>query len=227
MNKQGTLFIVSTPIGNLEDASFRLVRVLKEADIVACEDTRVTSKLLAHCGIKGKKLVSMHQHATQSKLDSIVADVRNGMNVAYASDAGTPNVNDPGGRIAERAHEAGVRIEIIPGPSALTAAIAACGFPMERFSYVGFVPQKKHRAATLKKIADREHPTVFFESTHRIMRTLNELRESLDEHRLIYVGRELTKKFETHLRGTVADVITALEKGSAKGEFVVIVGPKD
>jgi 16S rRNA (cytidine1402-2'-O)-methyltransferase len=222
----GILSIVSTPIGNLEDVTLRAVRTLKQADLIVCEDTRVTSKLLARHGIRGAKIISAHQHSSDAKIDAIIRLVKDGKRVAYASDAGTPNVNDPGGRIVERAYQAGVRIEIIPGPSALTAAIAACGFPMERFSYVGFVPQKKHRAATLKKIADREHPTVFFESTHRIMKTLNELRESLDEHRLIYVGRELTKKFETHLRGTVSEVIRALEKGSAKGEFVIIIGPK-
>jgi len=226
MTMTGMLSIVSTPIGNLEDASLRSLRTLSEADIIACEDTRVTSKLLNHYEIKGKKLLSLHQHATDSKLDSIIGDVRNGKRVAYASDAGTPNVNDPGGKLVERAYEADIPIEIIPGPSALTAAIAACGFAMERFAYVGFLPLKKRRTATIKEIAERKEPTIFLESTHRIMKTLNELRALLDGERTVYVGRELTKKFETHLRGTASDVINALEQGSIKGEFTIVVGPK-
>jgi 16S rRNA (cytidine1402-2'-O)-methyltransferase len=220
------LSIISTPIGNLEDASFRSIRLLKEADVIACEDTRVTSKLLAHYEIKGKKLVSLNQHATESKIDSLIEDVRGGKHVAYASDAGTPNVNDPGGKLVERAFAAGVPIEIIPGASALTAAIAACGFPMEHFSYNGFIPQKKHRAATLQTIAERDEPTVFFESTHRISKTLTELAGFLDPERLVYVGRELTKKFETHYRGTISEILHGLEQGSAKGEFVIVVGPR-
>lgn len=222
----GILSIVATPIGNLEDTSFRAIRILNEADIIACEDTRVTSKLLNHYDIKGKKLISLHQHTTQSKLDSIIKDVQDGKKVAYASDAGTPNVNDPGGKLMELAYASGIPIEIIPGPSALTAAISACGFPMEHFSYTGFIPLKKRRNAILKEIVERNEPTLFFESTHRIAKTLKELQDLMDEKRTVYVGRELTKKFETHLRGTMADVIEKLGKGSSKGEFVIVIGPK-
>jgi 16S rRNA (cytidine1402-2'-O)-methyltransferase len=222
----GILSIVATPIGNLEDTGFRAIRILKEADIIACEDTRVTSKLLNHYEIKGKKLISLHQHTTQTKLSSIINDVENGKKVAYASDAGTPNVNDPGGKLMELAYVSDIKVEVIPGPSALTAAISACGFAMEHFSYSGFIPVKKRRKVILKEIVDREEPTIFFESTHRISKTLKELQDLIDEKRIIYVGRELTKKFETHLRGTMTEVIQKLGKGSSKGEFVIVIGPK-
>jgi len=221
----GTLSLVSTPIGNLEDVTLRALRVLKEADLVACEDTRVTRKLLTAHNLADKRVISIHHHTPEHALRGLIRDIVGGMNVAYASDAGTPGVNDPGGKLVEIAYEQGVRIEVIPGPSALTAAIAACGFPMEHFAYVGFIPMKKHRSVALSAIGERREATVFFESTHRIMKTLGELASHLERDRMIYVGRELTKMFETHIRGTIADVIDRLTKGSTKGEFTVIVAP--
>lgn len=222
----GILSLVSTPIGNLEDVTLRALAVLKQADVIACEDTRVTRKLLSAHRITEKRLISVHQHSSERTLRYLVRDVAGGTRVAYASDAGTPGVNDPGGKLVEIAHEEGVQIEVIPGPSALTAAIAACGFPMEHFAYIGFIPMKKHRIATFKSISERDEPTIFFESTHRIMKTLDELAACLDKGRIVYIGRELTKMYETHLRGTIADVMTKLKSGSIKGEFTVIVGPK-
>jgi 16S rRNA (cytidine1402-2'-O)-methyltransferase len=222
----GRLSLVSTPIGNLEDITLRAIKAFQEADVVACEDTRVTGKLLTAHGIKGKRFVAIHHHSEDRALRDLVREVEAGRKVAYASDAGTPGVNDPGGKLVEIAYDHGISVEVIPGPSALTAAIASCGFPMEHFSYIGFVPHKKHRASTIRAIAERKEATVFFESTHRIQKTLDELAAVLDGDRLVYVGRELTKMFETHLRGTIASIIDRLKKESTKGEFTVIVAPK-
>jgi 16S rRNA (cytidine1402-2'-O)-methyltransferase len=222
----GILSLISTPIGNLRDMTYRAVDTLRDADIIACEDTRVTRKLLSAYEIGNAHVVSIHQHSSDREVRDLVKKAEEGARVAYVSDAGTPGVNDPGGIIAECAYANGVRIEVIPGPSALTAAIAACGFPMEHFTYIGFIPQKKHRARTFKAISENADPTVFFESTHRIMKTLDELAQSLDAERMVYVGRELTKLFETHLRDPIASVISSLKSGSTKGEFTVIVGPK-
>ncbi len=222
----GRLSIVATPIGNLEDATFRAVRTLTEADVIACEDTRVTSKLLAHYKIPHKPLVSLHHHSPEIKIKELMDSILAGQNAAYVTDAGTPGVNDPGGKLVAAAYAAGLDVETIPGPSALTAAMSVCGFPMEHFVYIGFLPHKKGRMSVLREIAKRHEPTAFFESTHRIEKALDELEQSLEPSRLIYMGRELTKKFETNLRGTV-DEVRALMKGrSVKGEFVVIVGPK-
>ncbi|OGL78698.1 16S rRNA (cytidine(1402)-2'-O)-methyltransferase [Candidatus Uhrbacteria bacterium RIFCSPHIGHO2_12_FULL_60_25] len=221
----GRLSMVATPIGNLEDVTFRAVRTLSEADVVACEDTRVSAKLLAAYKIPHKPLVSLHHHSSDAKLKGLIDSILAGQHVAYVSDAGTPGVNDPGGKLVQAAYAAGVSVETIPGPSALTAAIAVCGFPMERFAYLGFLPRKKGRDTLLRAVSKRDEPSVFFESTHRIKKTMEELTRHLDPSRIIYVGRELTKKFETNLRGTIHEVKALTESKSMKGEFVIIIGP--
>ncbi|MFA5129532.1 MAG: 16S rRNA (cytidine(1402)-2'-O)-methyltransferase [Patescibacteria group bacterium] len=225
LSSTGKLSVVATPIGNLEDMSPRGIRVLKHADVIACEDARMTGSLLAHLGIEKKKFITLNQRASDVALKEITDRIHSGETIAYVSDAGTPNVNDPGGRLVAAIFDAHCPIETIPGPSALTAAIAVCGFPMDRYHYAGFLPTKKHRTSTIKAIALDEEPTVFFESTHRIEKTLKEFQVVLDDKRLVYLGRELTKKFETHYRGTISEVIAALVKGSIKGEFVCIIGP--
>lgn len=220
----GTLFIVATPIGNLEDVTARAVRVLGEADAIACEDTRVTSKLLAHLEIS-KPLLSVHEHTNPRAVAALVERLKKGERIAYACDAGTPGMNDPGGKLVAAAYEAGVRIEPIPGPSALTAAISVCGFAMDEFTYVGFIPHKKGRETLFKEMAERETPTIFLESTHRIMKTLDALAKHLDPERVIFVGRELTKLHETLYRGMITDIVQQLVGTSTKGEFIVILGP--
>lgn len=222
----GILSILSTPIGNMEDMTFRGIRILKEADAIACEDTRVTSQILQRYEIPKKSYVSINQHSRDLSISTVLDRIEAGEKVVYASDAGTPNVNDPGGRLVELAYERGIKIEVIPGPSALTAGMACCGFAMEHFRYVGFIPIKKHRASLLKSMAEDEEPTVFFESTHRIVKTIEELAVQTGSNRMIYIGRELTKHFETHYRGSIASVIERLKKASTKGEFVCILGPK-
>jgi 16S rRNA (cytidine1402-2'-O)-methyltransferase len=219
----GTLFMVATPIGNLEDVTARAVRVLGAVDAIACEDTRVTSKLLAHLGLK-KPLLSVHEHSNPRAVTALVERLRAGEKIAYTCDAGTPGMNDPGGKLVQAAMEAGIKIEPIPGPSALTAAISVCGFPMDEFLYIGFIPHKKGREKIFSQIASRKEPTIFLESTHRIMKTLEALKKHIHPSRNIFIGRELTKLHETLYRGMITDVIQRLEATSTKGEFIVIIG---
>lgn len=220
----GTLYVVATPIGNLEDLTLRALRILKDADAIACEDTRVTSKLLSHYEFK-KPLIALHEHSSGDAIARLIRDVVSGKNIAYVSDAGTPGVNDPGGKLVQAALEAGVTVVPIPGVSALTAAISVCGFPMDDFTYAGFVPHKKGRQTFWKEVAAREMPTVFFESTHRIGKALDEMTAVLDPARKIFIGRELTKMHESLYRGTIDEVQKAIQATSSKGEFVVIIGP--
>ncbi len=221
----GTLYVVATPIGNLEDLTFRAKRILSEVDMIVCEDTRVTSRLLAAYDIR-KTLRSLHEHTTPAQMAALIRELIGGKSVAYVSDAGTPGVNDPGGKMVEAAYEAGIRVEPIPGVSALTAAISVCGFAMDDFTYLGFVPHKKGRQTFFKLVAERTDPSVFFESTHRMLKTIEELEKSLAPNRMVYVGRELTKMHETSYRGTVAEIHQALDATSWKGEFVIIIGPE-
>ncbi len=220
----GTLYIVATPIGNLEDVTARAKRVLSEVDTIICEDTRVTAKLLTHLQIK-KPLLSFHEHSTPAYIKRCVDELQQGKSLAYVSDAGTPGVNDPADMLVEAAFTKGIKIEPIPGPSALSVAISVCGFRMDEFAYVGFVPHKKGRETLFRQIAAREEPTIFFESTHRILKTLEQLKGHLAADRLIFCARELTKLHETLYRGTLDEVLAQLQATSTKGEFVVIVGP--
>ncbi len=219
----GTLYMVATPIGNLEDLTFRALRILKEVDAIACEDTRVTSKLLSHYEIK-KPLVALHEHSSGGSVARIVRDLAAGKSIAYVSDAGTPGVNDPGGKLVAACFDAGITIVPLPGASALTAAISACGFPMDDFVYAGFVPHKKGRVTFFSQVASRNEPTVFLESTHRISKTMNALTVALSPGRLVFVGREMTKIHETLYRGTIDEVRAGLQATSLKGEFIIIVG---
>lgn len=220
----GVLYVVATPIGNLEDLTLRALRILKEVDAVVCEDTRVTSKLLSHYEFK-KPLIALHEHSSGDAVDRLVRDIAAGKTAAYVSDAGTPGVNDPGGKLVQAAFGAGIRVVAIPGVSALTAAISVCGFPMDDFHYAGFVPHKKGRQTFWKEVSAREIPTIFFESTHRIGKALDEMAATLERTRKIFIGRELTKMHETLYRGTIDEVRSAIQATSSKGEFVIIIGP--
>ena len=220
---QGTLFVIGTPIGNLEDITQRAMRILSSVDVIACEDTRVSGKLFSHLGLR-KTLVALHEHSGQGAIERIVARLRKGESVAYVSDAGTPGVNDPGGKLVAACVKHMIRIEPIPGVSALTTAISVCGFPMDDFVYVGFMPHKKGKETLMKEMTARSSPTVFLESTHRIEKTLTALAKHAST-RAIFVGRELTKMHETLYRGTVDEVMKQLQTTSTKGEFVVIMGP--
>ena len=217
--------MVATPIGNLQDMGKRAEQCLQDVDLIVCEDTRVTGKLLKSFDIQ-KPLASLHEHTAASQLDKILDRLRQGQRLAYVCDAGTPGVNDPGGKLVAAAFDEIIPVVTIPGPSALTAAISVCGFPMNEFVYVGFIPHKKGRETLFKHIAERAMPTIFFESTHRIEKTLAALKTVLDSDRLVFVGREMTKMHEMLYRGRIDEVIRTLHDTSLKGEFVVIIGPR-
>jgi 16S rRNA (cytidine1402-2'-O)-methyltransferase len=221
------LYIVSTPIGNLSDITFRAVETLKSVDLIACEDTRTSKKLLNRYDIQ-TRLVSYHQHSKQPKLDFIVEELRAGKDIAVITDAGTPGISDPGGKLIEEVvKKNGSEVEVltIPGPSAVIAALSISGFPVDKFLFLGFMPHKKGRETFIKRIVDSSETVAFYESTHRIMKTLDQMRDKIGA-RNIMVGRELTKKFESTYRGTVDEVISQLEESSTKGEFVIVINNK-
>jgi len=214
-----TLYIVATPIGNLGDISSRALDVLKSVDLILCEDTRETQKLLSHYGIE-TPTVSYHQHSRLEKVENIVQFLKDGKNLALVSDAGTPGISDPGNKLIEEISKREVaEVTAVPGPSALAAAASVSGFPMDKFVFLGFPPVKKKRKKFFEEAASSLHPVIFYESPHRIIKSLKELSE-IDESLEIVVCRELTKKFETVYRGKVGEL---LEKINPKGEFVVII----
>jgi len=221
----GILSIVATPIGNLEDVTLRALRVLKEVDYVLCEDTRVTGKLLSHYDISAK-LVRYDAHASEQVHQQILADLEEGKHLALVSDAGTPGVSDPGVLLVSKVHEAGVKVETIPGPSAVTAAFSISGVTGNQFMFLGFVPHKKGRQTFFEQVAAQGMPVIFYESTHRIMKALASLTEVLDTQQVI-VARELTKLHEEVVRGSAKEVEAYFTEYTEKqkGEFVVIVAP--
>jgi len=217
------LYIVATPIGNLEDITLRAVRILGEVDLILCEDTRVSKNLLVHYNIK-TPCKSFHQHSGQTKFDEIERLFAQGKNIALVTDAGTPGVSDPGGMLIEAALKyPDVSIEAIPGPSAIATAISLAGWNMEKFVFLGFLPHKKGRQTLLKYITESEWPILLYESVHRIEKLLKEFVEYIPTRQIV-VCRELTKKFETVYRGTPSEVIASLKKPEIKGEFVVLIG---
>ena len=219
-----TLYLVATPIGNLEDLTLRAVRILREATFALCEDTRVTSKIFAHLEVK-PRLYSVHEHTETGKIKDLLTRAAPTDSIAYVCDAGTPGMNDPGGKVVQIAYELGFRVIPIPGPSALTAAISVCGFPMEHFVYRGFIPHKKGKATLFKMMSEQEESVVFLESTHRMEKTLLGLKAVLAPARLIWIGRELTKQHETLYRGTIDEVLKQLQATSWKGEFICVLAP--
>jgi len=220
----GTLYLVSTPIGNLEDITLRAIRTLKAVDCIACEDTRQTRKLLEHLGIK-KTLLSYHEHNENSRTPQILQKIMEGADIALVSDAGTPLVSDPGYPLVHEATARGIRVVPIPGASAALAALSASGLPSDSFHFVGFLPAKgARRREVIQRICASDATSILYEAPHRILHTLDELRQVLGD-RPIVAARELTKIHEEFLRGTTAEVFTALgERPSIKGEFTIVVG---
>jgi len=224
----GRLYIVATPIGNLADITLRALETLKRVDFIACEDTRVSRKLLSHHQINAR-LVSYHQHSGGAKVDFIIGELAKGKQVAVITDAGTPGIADPGNQLVALAVEklgTGLEVIPIPGPAALTCALSIAGLPSDRFCFFGFLPHKKGKQTVVKKMIDSVETVVFYESTHRIVKTLKVFAEMMppgSEARKIVVGRELTKKFETIYRGNIGEIIAQLDQTSAKGELVVIM----
>ena len=227
----GTLYIVSTPIGNLEDFTFRALRILSEVDLILCEDTRVTKKLLDHYQIKTPTL-SYHQHSKLQKIEYIINLLRGGKNLALVSDAGTPGISDPGNLLVREAIERlrdEVKIVSIPGPSAVTTAASVSGFPVDKFLFLGFPPAKKKRKKFFEEVVNSKYPVIFYESPYRIIKSLHQLEIEAKIFNLkpqIVVCRELTKKFETIYRGEIGEVIKKIEKDKIKGEFVIIIEGK-
>ena len=239
----GILFIVSTPIGNLRDVTLRALSVLKNVDLILCEDTRITKKLLDHYQIK-TRTISYHQHSKIQKIDYIINLLKRGKNLALVSDAGTPGISDPGNKLIQGVIELlseQAEIVPIPGPSAVTVAVSISGFPMDKFLFLGFPPTKKKRKKFFEEIVNSKYPVIFYESPYRIIKTLGDLQLAISPEQIpselygvnnkqltinIVVCRELTKKFETIYRGTIKEVIKEIEKGPIKGEFVVVIGGK-
>ena len=217
----GQLFVVATPIGNLGDISARAKHVLESVDLVLCEDTRVTAKLMAGLEIR-PSLNSFHEYTDSLKRKYFVDMLTAGKSLALVTDAGTPAISDPGSLLVADAVAAGVIVTPIPGPSAAIAALSISGLPIERFTFVGFPPHKKGRQTFFNELAAIDHTVVLYESTHRIIKTLEALKEY---GRPLVVGRELTKMHETIYRGLAEDVIKQIEATSSKGEFVIVIAP--
>lgn len=227
MKIEGLLSVVGTPIGNLEDITLRALRVLKEADYILCEDTRVTGKLLKHYEIT-TRTKRYDAHASERVHEEILKDLGEGKHIALVSDAGMPGVSDPGVLLVARAHEVGARVEVIPGPSAVTALFSIAGISGNQFAFFGFAPQKKGRETFFRKVVLSEMPSMFFESPHRILKTLESLRAHEEEQGVacfVTIGRELTKMHEELIRGTVDTALQyfADHPDRVRGEFVVIV----
>lgn len=221
------LSVVSTPIGNLGDCSARMREVLTRCDAIVCEDTRVTGHLLSLIGLEKKPLISMHGYSDDSRLEHIAQLLTDGKHVALVSDAGTPGISDPGYAVVSRARSLGTHIEAIPGPAAFLVALSASGLPVDAFTYLGFLPLKKGRKTLIASIADMPHTVVFYESVHRVQRTLLELHGALQAQsdRTIVVARELTKLHEEVRCSPVRDLPALAASLTLKGEFVIVVGP--
>ena len=218
-----TLYLVATPIGNLEDITLRALRTLKECDLIAAEDTRRTGVLLKHFGIS-KPMVSYFQFNEAKRSEQIIERLRRGEKIALVTDAGSPGISDPGEKVVKAAIAAGFRVEPVPGPSALVAALTASGLPTDEFHFIGFLPHKSgQRRKKLETLRDIGGTLVLYESPYRIEKLLGELKDILPE-RPIVLARELTKKFEEFLRGNPAELLEQLQKRPIKGEFVVMIG---
>jgi 16S rRNA (cytidine1402-2'-O)-methyltransferase len=217
----GTLYVVATPIGNLEDITLRALRVLREADLIACEDTRLTRRLLDHYGIQ-KPTVSYHEHNETLRTPELLEKIEGGSNIALVSDAGTPLVSDPGYRLVAQAAAKGLRVEPVPGPSAALAALAASGLPTDEFHFGGFLPARAaRRKKTLSRFKDEPATLIFYEAPHRVLETLADVEELFGERPLV-IARELTKVHEEFVRGTAAELRRAHLQ--LKGEFTLLIG---
>ena len=220
------LYIVSTPIGNLKDITLRAIEILNEVDFILCEDTRTSGILLNHLEIK-KELISLNAVNESSKIEYVLKRIlSNKLSAALISDAGTPGISDPGVRLISACIENGIEVASVPGATALIAALSISGLPTDEFVFLGFIPQKKGRQTKLKELAEEKRTIVLYESMYRIEKLLNELNEYLPD-RFIVVCRELTKKFEETWRGFPKDILETFDQKVVKGEFVVVIAPKN
>jgi len=222
---ESKLYLVPTPIGNLEDMTFRAVKVLKEVDLILAEDTRTSGKLLKHFEIS-THMHSHHMHNEHKTVDNIVQRLKNGESIALISDAGTPAISDPGFLLTRACLENDIEIECLPGATAFVPALVNSGLPNDKFVFEGFLPVKKGRQTRLILLAEETRTIIFYESPHKLVKTLTQFAEYFGENRPISVSRELTKLYEETVRGTVAEVLAHFTKKDPKGEFVVVVGGK-
>ena len=221
----GTLYVVATPIGNLEDITYRAVRILNEVDLVAAEDTRHSRKLFARFGIQ-KPLVSYHDHNEQQRQEELIQRLQSGEDIALISDAGTPCIADPGYRLIGSCHAAGIKVVPIPGASAVITALSAAGVSTERFAFEGYLPQRaKARADLLRQLNGEQRTLVFYEAPHRLAATLADLVDIMGAEQPLVVARELTKLYEEFFRGTAAEAVTRFAREPARGELVLILPP--
>ncbi|MGM9787013.1 MAG: 16S rRNA (cytidine(1402)-2'-O)-methyltransferase [Candidatus Cryptobacteroides sp.] len=218
----GILYIVPTPVGNLEDMTFRAVKVLKEADLILAEDTRTSSVLLKHYDISGR-LESHHKFNEHKTASMIKERILSGLNVALISDAGTPGISDPGFLLARTCIEEGIEVQTLPGATAFVPALVSSGYPCDRFCFEGFLPQKKGRQTRLAELASETRTMIFYESPYRLVKALEQFAEVFGAERHCSVAREISKKFEEHRRGTLEEVAAWFRENEPKGEIVIIV----
>lgn len=218
----GILYFVPTPIGNLEDMTFRAVRILKEVDYILCEDTRTSGILLKHYEIS-KPLKSYHLHNEHHSTQKVIDDLRDGMNIAIITDAGTPGISDPGYLLARAAAENNLQMQCLPGPTAFVPALVVSGLPNNEFLFAGFLPQKKGRQTKLKQLAEEKKTIILYESPHKINTTLEQVREFFGEDTKASLSREISKKFEETKRGSIAELIEFSKTKTLKGEIVLII----
>ena len=220
--KAGTLYLVPTPIGNLEDMTFRAIRILKEVDVILAEDTRTSAPMLKHFGID-KKAYSHHQHNEHKATSEVIKFLKQGQNVALISDAGTPAISDPGFFLVREVLKNEIEVNCLPGATAFVPALVNSGLPSDQFVFEGFLPVKKGRQTRLKLLANEERTMIFYESPHRLLKTLTEFAEFLGGDRQASVSRELTKMYEETVRGTLVEIKSHFENNILKGEFVICV----
>jgi 16S rRNA (cytidine1402-2'-O)-methyltransferase len=219
---KGHLYLVPTPIGNLDDITERALQILEHVDIVACEDTRVSGRLLSHYGIK-KQLVSYHEFNERERASLLLGKIKNGETVAVVTDAGSPGISDPAYRIVRLAIDHDIKIEALPGPCALIPALSASGLPTDRFFFEGFLPHKGGpRQKRLEEIKEYQHTLIFYESPHRVEKSLKAMLETFG-NRQACLAREISKKFEEYLRGTIQEILDTISQRKVKGEIVLVI----
>jgi len=219
---RGRLYIVPTPVGNMDDMTFRAIKVLKEADLILAEDTRTSSVLLKHYDIHGR--MESHHKFNEHKTAAIIKErILAGLNVALISDAGTPGISDPGFLLVRTCAEDGIEVQTLPGPTAFVPALVSSGFPCDRFCFEGFLPVKKGRQTRLQELSSEHRTMVFYESPYRLVKTLGQFAEIFGPGRQCCVSREISKKFEEHRRGTLAELVQWFTEHEPKGEIVIVL----
>lgn len=226
MTNQGKLYIVPTPVGNLEDMTFRAIRILKEVDLILAEDTRTSGILLKHFEIKNA-LQSHHKFNEHKTLEGVINRIKAGANVALISDAGTPGISDPGFLMARECARNGIEVQCLPGATAFVPAVVASGLPNDRFCFEGFLPQKKGRMTRLQVLSEEHRTMIFYESPYRLVKTLTQLAEYFGDERPASVSREISKVHEETVRGTLNELVHHFTENEPKGEIVLIVGGKE